>query len=247
MASCRTRRLEQALTRLVIVTGTTGSGKTTTCKAFVALADELWLHFGVDTMLGTLVPRKFIDGGERGEQGVHMAPDDPGDPNGPAHLSLGIHGSGLIDTYHRMVRTAVENGQKVIIDHVATMNPPILPNLLEHLSDLDTLFVALKPPQEILGQRIEGRIAEVEKVLGKEQAARNNAGTGRASQFVAREIFRHECFDMVFDTGALSPPEVARAILDRVEQGPPGNALKRLALGGATGPVDTHSLTSPGR
>jgi chloramphenicol 3-O-phosphotransferase len=216
------------LTRLVIVTGTTGSGKTTTCKEFVALADDLWLHFGVDTMLGTLVPRKFVDGGERGEEGVHMAADDPGNPDGPAHMSFGNHGNRLIDTYHRMVRAAVESGQKMIIDHVATVDPPILPNMLEHFSDLDTLFVALKPPQEILGQRIEGRIAEVEKVLGTEQAARNNAGTRRASRFIAREIFRHECFDMVLDTGALSPAEVACAILGRVETGPPGNALKRL-------------------
>jgi chloramphenicol 3-O-phosphotransferase len=70
------------VTSLVIVTGTTGSGKTTTCKAFVAQAEDLWLHFGVDTMLGTLVPRQFVDGGARGEEGVHMAPDDPADPTG---------------------------------------------------------------------------------------------------------------------------------------------------------------------
>jgi chloramphenicol 3-O-phosphotransferase len=68
----------------------------------------------------------------------------------------------------------------------------------------------------------------VEKVLGKEHAARNNAGTRRASEFIAREIFRHNCFDMVLDTGVLSPGEVARAILERVENGPPGDALKRL-------------------
>lgn len=213
---------------LVIVTGTTGSGKTTTCKHFVALADDLWLHFGVDTMLGTLVPRKFVDGGTQSGGSLHMAPDDPADPEGPAHMSFGTHGAALIDTYHRMIRTAVENGQRVILDHVATMVPPILPNLVERLHDLPALFVALKPPQEILGKRIEGRLADVEKVLGPEQAARNNAGTRRASQFVAREIFRHDCFDMVLDTGALSPEEVAREILDRVEKGPPGEALKRL-------------------
>lgn len=217
------------MTRLVIVTGTTGSGKTTTCKQFVAQAEDLWLHFGVDTMLGTLVPRKFVDGGPRGEEGIHMAPDDPADPDGPAHMSFGKYGGGLIDAYHRMVRSAVENGQRVIIDHVATMSPPILPDLVARFRDLPTLFVALKPPQDILGARIEGRIAEVEKVLGKEQAARNNAGTRRASEFVAREIFRHDCFDLVLDTGELSSTEVARAILARVENGPPGDALERLA------------------
>lgn len=217
------------MTRLVIVTGTTGSGKTTTCKAFVAEAPDLWLHFGVDTMLGTLVPRKFVDGGERGEEGIHMAPDDPGDPEGPAHMTFGRYGGTLIDTYHRMVRAAIENGQRVIIDHVATTAPPILPNLVERFHDLPALFVALRPPQDILGTRIEGRIADVEKVLGKAHAARNNAGARRASEFIAREIFRHDCFDMVLDTGELAPVDVARTILERVENGPPGEALKRLA------------------
>lgn len=221
--------MTEAAIGLVIVTGTTGSGKTTTCKEFVAQADDLWLHFGVDTMLGTLVPRKFVDGGARGEEGVHMAPDDPAAPDGPAHMDFGRYGAGLIDTYHRMVRAAVENGQRVIIDHVATTAPPILPSLVTHFRDLPTLFVALRPPQDILGTRIAGRIAEVEKVLGKEHAARNNAGTRRASEFIAREIFRHDCFDLVLDTGALAPAEVAAAILARVENGPPGDALKRLS------------------
>jgi chloramphenicol 3-O-phosphotransferase len=144
-------------------------------------------------------------------------------------MSFGTHGAALIDTYHRMIRTAVENGQRVILDHVATMDPPILPDMVARFHDLDTLFVALKPPQDILGTRIEGRIADVEKVLGPEQAARNNQGTRRASEFVAREIFRHDCFDMVLDTGQLSREQVAQAILDRVENGPSGDALAHLA------------------
>ena len=230
MAPRRARSLAAALmSQLVIITGTTGSGKTTTAKEFVNQADDLWLHFGVDTMLGTLVPRKFVDGGPRGEEGMHMEPDDPGDPEGPAHMSFGRFGGGLIDTYHRMVRAAVENGQKLVIDHVLTANPPILQDAVARLKDLPVLLVALKPAQELLARRIEGRIAEVEKILGKEQAAKNNAGTRRASEFVAREIFSHDCFDMVLDTGRLSPLEAARAILDRVTNGPPGDALQRLA------------------
>jgi chloramphenicol 3-O-phosphotransferase len=217
------------MARLVIVTGTTGSGKTTTCKTFVDLADELWLHFGVDQFLGQFVPRKFVDGGARGEEGIHMAPDDPANPAGPCHMDFGRIGADLIDTYHRMVRTGVENGHSIIMDHVTTLSPPILQDLVARVSDLDTLFVALKPPQVILGERIAGRIAEVEKVLGKEHAARNNEGTRRASDFVHREIFRHDCFDMVLDTGVLSPAEVAAAILARLENGPPGDAIGRLA------------------
>jgi chloramphenicol 3-O-phosphotransferase len=216
-------------TQLVIVTGTTGSGKTTTCKEFVAQADDLWLHFGVDLMLGTIVPRKFVDGGPRGEEGMHMEPDDPNDPDGPAHMSFGKFGGGLISSYHRMVEAGVRNGQRIIMDHVLTASPPILQDCVARLKDLPTLLVALRPPQEMLAARIEGRIAEVENILGPELAARNNAGTRRASEFVAREIFRHDCFDLVLDTGKMKPAEVAGAILERVEKGPPGDALRQLA------------------
>jgi len=222
-------RSADRMARLVIVTGTTGSGKTTTCKEFVAQAQDLWLHFGVDMFLGQLVPRKFVDGGPRGEEGMHMAPDDPANPDGPWHMDPGVYGESLIETYHRMVRSAVEHGQSVIMDHVTTQSPPILQDLVARTKDLDTLLVALKPPQDILGQRIAGRIAEVEKVLGKEHAARNNEGTKRASEFIYREIFRHDCFDMVLDTGDLSPAQAAGAILTRLEDGPPGRAIANLA------------------
>ena len=73
-------------------------------------------------------------------------------------------------------------------------------------------------------------MAEVEKVLGKEQAAKNNAGTLRVSEYIARETFTHDCFDMLIDTGALSPSEVAHQVIDRVKNGTPGTSMQRLAV-----------------
>ena len=58
--------------KLLLITGTTGSGKTTTCKEFVARQDELWLHFGADQFLGGVMPRKFVDGGPRAHEGRHL-------------------------------------------------------------------------------------------------------------------------------------------------------------------------------
>ena len=215
--------------QVIIVTGTTGSGKTTTCREIIAQAEDVWLHFGVDLFLGQCISRKFIDGGTHSGTSMHMAPDDPDDPDGPAHMSFGTHGKGLIAAYHEMIAAAVQSGQTVVLDHVMTVDPPILQDAVSRLGHLPVLLVALKPPQGILAERIAGRIAEVEKVLGREQAERNNAGTRKASEFVHREIFRHDCFDMVLDTGELSPGDAARAIIDRVENGPPGTAFAKLA------------------
>lgn len=217
------------MSQLVIVTGTTGSGKTTTCRELVAAADELWLHFGADLFLGQMVPRKFVDGGPRCEEGVHMAPDDPADPSGPLHLSLGTRGAGLITAMHDMAAAAVRGGQPVVMDHVTTVEPPILQDCVRAFAGLPVLLVALRPPQAILSDRIAGRLAEVEKVLGKEHAARNNEGTRRAGEYIARQIFSHDCFDMTIDTGAVPPSEVACRILERLRSGPAGDALSRIA------------------
>ena len=213
---------------LVIVTGTTGSGKTTTCIEFVARREDLWLHFGVDIFLSKLVPRKFIDGGPRSADGVHMVPDDANVPDGPAHLQLGRYGAGMIHTMHAMAAAALDAGQNLIMDHITTMNPPLLKDCVEVLGDYPVLFVALRPPLELLGERIDARLPQIIEQLGVEHAKRVNEGTRRVSTYMAREIFAHDCFDLVLDTGALKPPQVADAISARLEEGP-GRAFATLA------------------
>ncbi len=214
--------------QLVIVTGTTGSGKTTTCTEFVARADDLWLHFGVDIFLSKLTPKKFIDGGPRCHEGVHMVADDPADPDGPAHLVLGKYGSGLIHAMHTMAAAGVRSGQRIIMDHITTMTPPLAHDCARVLKDLPVLFVALKPPLDILEQRIEDRVEGIIASLGPEHGRRVNDNTKRVSAYMAREVYSHDCFDLVLDTGTLTPPEVVDAIQQRLAQGP-GDGLQRLA------------------
>ena len=45
--------------QIVLVTGTSGSGKTTTCSAFARRAEEPYLMFGMDLLVGTLFPAKY--------------------------------------------------------------------------------------------------------------------------------------------------------------------------------------------
>jgi chloramphenicol 3-O-phosphotransferase len=213
---------------IVVIAGTTGSGKTTSCRALLAEADELWMHFGADLVLGTMIDRKFVDGGARCEEGVHIASLDPADPEGPAELHVGPRGQALIETMHRMAATAVASGQKVVMDHVPTRHPPLLPSLVAALKDLPVLFVALRPPREVLMDRIDVRLPEVVQVLGPEQGRISNERCKQASDSIFCEIFSHDHFDLVLDTGRLSPPEVARAILARAKEGP-GTAFSALA------------------
>jgi chloramphenicol 3-O-phosphotransferase len=211
----------------LIVTGSTGSGKSTTCKAFVEAMEPLWLHFGVDLFLGQVVPRKFVDGGPRCAEGVHMVPDDPAAPDGPRHMALGRYGAQMIGAFHRMAAEAVRCGQNVVLDHVTTLDPPILQDCVAAFRGLPVTFVALKPPAEIIPQRIDARLDQVAAVLGREQARHNNANTKRISRYMAGQIFAHADFDLVVDTHAHAPEAVARQIAEALQQ--PGRAFPELA------------------
>lgn len=216
------------LGRVLVVTGSTGSGKTTTCKAFVAGMDELWLHFGVDLFLGSVVPRKFVDGGPRCHEGVHMEPDDPANPEGARHMVLGSLGPQMIHTFHEMVAAAVRAGQNVVLDHVTTIDPPLLADCVRTLRGLPVFFVALKPPPEVIPSRIEERLESVVALLGREQALRTNENTKLISRYMAREIFSHDRFDLVVDTHAHAPDEVIRLIAEAMAARP-GTAFGELA------------------
>jgi chloramphenicol 3-O-phosphotransferase len=214
---------------LIVVTGTTGSGKTTTCQEFVNAADDLWFHLGIDLIASRMVSRKFVDGGPRSNEGIHMVPDDPSDPAGPRHLEIGACGAAIVHTLHKMAASAVSAGQNVIMDHVTTVHPPLLQDCVACLAGLPVLFVALRPPEARLQSRIDQRLAEVIASLGPEHGTLANENTKRASKYIAREIFGyHDFFDLTIDTVALSPREVVDAISARLKKGP-GEAFKSLA------------------
>ncbi len=215
--------------QLIIVTGATGAGKTTTCSTLIDEAEDLWVHFGADLVLGKTLSRKFVDGGARSDEGVHMAPDDPANPEGPAHLALGRYGAGLFSAMHEMAAAAVRCGQNVVMDHVTTLDPPLLQDCVARLRGLPVLFVALKPAEHLLAGRIDARLAGIIESMGPEHGRRANEGTKRVSRYMFRQIFSHHHFDLVIDNSDLSPSATVAAIFDRLQQGP-GTAFEELAL-----------------
>jgi chloramphenicol 3-O-phosphotransferase len=214
--------------RIVIITGSTGSGKTTTCKAFVDRMDELWLHFGIDLFLGSCVPRKFVDGGSRSADGVHFLPDDPADPTGPWHMDMGTYGLGLVASFHRMAAEAVRSGQNVVLDHIATVDPPLLADCVDVFRDLPVFFVGLRPPAEVIPERIDGRLEQVAAVLGHEQAVRNSENKKLVARYLYDRIFANDLYDLEIDTNRHDPGAVVELIAGAMGDGR-GTAFPELA------------------
>jgi len=199
--------------KVLILTGSTGAGKTTTCNLLVDRLEGLWLHFGIDLMLGKVVPRKFVDGGRCSDQGVHGAPDDPNDPDGPWHLDMGVHGLPVIRSFHRMAAAAVRDGQNLVIDHIATVEPPILQDCVNVFAGLPVFFVALKPPPEVSPHRLDERLESIVATLGREHAVRNSEAKKRVAISLYEHIFAHDLFDLVIDTDRFGPDAVTDLIV----------------------------------
>lgn len=214
--------------KLLIITGTTGSGKTTACKEFVARQDELWLHFGADQFLGGVMPRKFVDGGPRAQDGLQKVPNDPANPDGPRHLKLGRYGMQMFATFHAMIAAGVRAGSNIIVDHITTIEPPLLQSCIEHFRDLPIFFVALKPPLNVIPDRLDGRLDKIVSSLDRTQASIANQNTKRLADFLYKQIFSHEQFDLVVDSSANSPSDIADMLAAAVAK-ESGHAFTQLA------------------
>ena len=216
--------------QLILVTGTSGAGKTTSCREFALAADDLWLHFSVDLFYGTLVPRQYVDGGPKCTQGLHVTPDDPANPDGPRHLELGPDGPAMTRAFHEMIAAAVRSGTNVIVDHILTQHPPFLQDCLSRFKDLPVLLVALKTPEELLDGRIKGRIEEHVKTspLSEEHIRKLSKNLLGVKVYMLGEIFSHDNFDLIVDTGTLTPGQVVEKIMARWKKGP-GEAWGKLA------------------
>jgi chloramphenicol 3-O-phosphotransferase len=104
----------------------------------------------------------------------------------------------------------------------------VLQDCVARFKGLPVLFVALQLDADRVLQRIDDRLHDVQKILGREHGARANEGTKRVSRYKCAQIFSHGCFDLVIDTATHSPQEVVAAIASRLQAGE-GRAFAALA------------------
>ncbi|HMO67827.1 MAG TPA: chloramphenicol phosphotransferase [Novosphingobium sp.] len=215
---------------ILVINGTSGSGKSTACEKFVQSRDDFWLLYGIDHFTAGSVPPKYGHHGPFAEQGYQAVPRDPADPDGPLRWQFGPKGQAAFATLHDWVASASRNGCNIAFDHLLFSDPPVLQDLAWRISDCPALLVTLKPPYDVLRQRVEQRAMTKKlpvEILGEEAARCIVDRLGRLRDWFYDEVYRNPVCDLEIDTSVHGPDEVVAMIARRLEQGP-GTAFETI-------------------
>jgi chloramphenicol 3-O-phosphotransferase len=218
--------------QVVVVSGTSGSGKTTTTQTFTRRAKDCYLMLGLDVLVGTMYPAKFTLFGEKKKEGYYDFHEDPNNPGRPISSEyFGPVGWQTVRALHEMIAAAARSGQNMVIDHLAFVDPPLLQDLIWRLKDIPVLFVSLKPPFEVLEKRLMEREfvlpAPIKEAMGDMSAAAIGETLRRVMPWYYEAAYKNDCFDVVVDSAQFTPDEVCERIERRLAQGP-GTAFDTL-------------------
>ena len=216
--------------QVLIVTGTSGSGKSTACELFAKRSDDFWLLYGIDHFLSGTLPAKFGHHGPRCREGIYAHPVDEKDPDGPLRWSFGPKGEAAFRTLHGWVATAAREGCNIVLDHLAMTDPPVLQDLVWQLQGLPVLFVCLKPSYEVLSARIANRTMDKPMpvdLLGDDAVKKIIDRLDRLRPWFYEAVYAGDIYDLVIDTETNRPEAVVAMIEARLAEGP-GTAFDSL-------------------
>ena len=216
--------------QIIIVSGTSGSGKSTTCELFAKRSDDFWLLYGIDHFMSGTFPAKFGHHGPHCREGVYAHPINEADPDGPLRWSFGEMGERAFRTLHEWAASASRQGCNIILDHLMMTDPPVLQDAIWRLVDLPVLFVSLKPPFDVLMERVASRKMDKKMptdLLGEDVVKRIIDRLDRLRPWFYDSVYANDCYDLEIDTVKYSPDEVCGLIEQRLAQGP-GTAFEQL-------------------
>lgn len=216
--------------KVIIVTGTSGSGKSTACELFAKRSEQFWLLYGIDHFLSGTLPAKFGHHGPHCREGIYAHPVDPAQPDGPLRWSFGPKGEAAFRTLHSWVAAAARQGCNIVLDHLAMTDPPVLQDLVWQLEGLPVLFVCLKPSYEVLSARIANRTMDKPMpvdLLGEDAVRKIIDRLDRLRPWFYEAVYANDIYDLVIDTEAHGREAVVAKIEARLAEGP-GEAFAAL-------------------
>jgi len=217
--------------QIIIINGTSGSGKSTTCDLFVKQSNEFWMSYGIDHFMSACFPAKFGHHGARCQEGIYAHLVNEDDPNGGLRWSFGEWGTKAFQALHEWVAAASRQGCNIILDHLMMVDPPVLQDCIWRMKDLPVLFVTLKPPFDVLMERVETRNM-TRNISGSQYSSTDAAQRARERLHRMRPwfyetVYANDYCDLEIDTVKFGPEEVCAMIEKRLAEGP-GTAFEHL-------------------
>lgn len=215
--------------QIIIVSGTSGSGKSTTCELFQKRSDDFWLLYGIDHFMAATFPARFGHHGPRSQEGVYAHPLNADTPDGPQRWTFGPNATRAFATFHEWLAASSRQGCNIIVDHLMLTDPAILQDCVKRLEGLPVLFVSLKPPLEVLMQRVHNRQMgkKMPDFLGDEAKKRIVERLDRLRPWFYEACYANDVYDMEINTVEHDPEAVCNLIDARLKLGP-GTAFEQL-------------------
>ncbi|HEY4190347.1 MAG TPA: AAA family ATPase [Candidatus Limnocylindrales bacterium] len=196
--------------RVIVLNGTSSSGKSTLMRALQARLDGAWLGVGIDTVVFAL-PKRYLD--QPLWSDVFRYVDAEPGADAPFRIETGELGQELVGGLHRMVASLADAGLSVIVDHVL-LDPAWVEELAGRLAAHEVLFVGVRCPRDVVVER---------------EAARRDRTIGQAAAQID-VVHRVGGYDLEVDTSVLTPEAAADVIAHAVEAGMPPRAFANLTL-----------------
>lgn len=216
--------------QIIVVNGTSGSGKSTTAERFQQRAVDYWLLYGIDHFTSQTLPAKFGHHGPRSREGIYAHPVDEANPDGPLRWSFGPKGTQAFGALHQWMADTSRQGLNIVFDHLLMQDPPVLQDLIWRCEGLPVLLVTLKPPFEVLERRVAERKMDKKiptDLLGEDAVAKIIDRLTRLRPWFYEAVYANDMSDLTIDTREHSPDEVCAMIEQRLAQGP-GTAFDQL-------------------
>jgi len=174
---------------IVLLNGTSSSGKTTLAKALQRALPDPYLHLGIDTVVFAL-PGRWLDVPLWHEVFLYRGADPE------LEITAGPLGDKLVKALHRMVAAAAAAGWDVLVDHVL-LDPRWVADAVDVLGGHPLLCVGVR--------------CQLQEVLRRERQRRDRTlGQARAHFDV---VHAHVRYDVEVDTSAADPAACAARII----------------------------------
>ncbi len=194
--------------RIILLNGTSSSGKTTLVRALQERLPGPWLEIGIDRFVFAL-PKRYLNQPLWSEVFRYVRPD--GRDDGPFTIETGPLGERLVAGMHRTAAALAESRLDVIVDHVL-LEDRWLDDMAALWNGFRVLYVGVRCPLEV--------------VLAREAARRDRTIGQAEAQFAV--VHRRAGYDLEVDTSKLAPDEAAGRIAEAIERGLPERPFSRV-------------------